>query len=279
LAKLFGLIGHPVAHSLSAVMHNDMFQELGMSHYYHAFDVNPKDVKEAVRGMRALGVSGFNVTVPHKVAVMSELDDIDEEARQIGAVNTVKNENGLLIGYNTDGRGYLNGLKKIAGHSLSNKKILMIGAGGAAKGVAVTLARFGVRRLDITNRTPEKARNLSDICSAYGPSDALDFGKAETYLPTYDILINTTPAGMSPDIEKMPLSVDRVTPGTVMSDLIYNPLKTKWLEKGEGRDAVIDNGISMFVGQGALAFEIWTGYQPDEDRMKHVVLEQLRRRI
>lgn len=278
MGNLFALIGHPVGHSLSPAMHNDMFRALGLPHYYQAFDVNSSNLKEALRGMRALGVAGFNITVPHKVAVLEELDEVDEEAGQIGAVNTVKNENGRLIGYNTDGKGYLEGLINIIGHTLSEKNVLMIGAGGAAKGVAVSLSRHGVKQLDLTNRTLDKAEKLSEICRRHVPSKVIDFDKAQTELACYDVIINTTPAGMSPNVEAMPLPVRHIKAGTIMSDLIYNPLKTKWLSEGEKLGAVADNGISMFIGQGALAFQIWTGYKPDQQRMKKVVLEQLRRR-
>lgn len=276
MGKLFGLIGHPVGHSLSPMMLNGAFARLGLEHHYQSFDVETDALKDAVAGMKALGVSGFNITVPHKVAVMRYLDAVDEEAKQIGAVNTVINDNGTLLGTNTDGRGYLLALQETAGEDISEKSILMIGAGGAARGVAVTLDRFGIRRLDIANRTPEKAEALIEGGIQYSVANMLTLKEAEKHLTDYDIIINTTPVGMSPHTVGMPLSVDEVSSGTILSDLIYNPLETRWLEEGKKHGAMTMNGIDMFVNQGALAFEQWTGCPPDRWHMREAVLERLK---
>lgn len=275
MRKVFALIGHPVGHSLSPMMHNDAFHALGLPHQYVSFDVKPADLKEAISGIRALGISGFNITVPHKVNVMQYLDEIDEEARQIGAVNTVINRDDKLIGTNTDGRGYLLSLKEKTGEHLSEKRVLMIGAGGAARGVAVTLDRHGVRRLDIANRTFEKAKLLIDTGIRRTPARALTLEKAALHLADYDVIINTTSVGMSPNVEDMPLPVKGIRPGTILSDLIYNPLRTKWLLEGERLGGIVMNGIGMFIEQGALAFEEWTGLSPDRERMRKIVVNEL----
>ncbi|HEX7063744.1 MAG TPA: shikimate dehydrogenase [Bacillales bacterium] len=275
MGKLFALIGHPVGHSLSSIMHNEEFQALGLPHRYECFDVDPANLSKAVEGIKALGIAGFNVTVPHKVTVMQHLDEIDEEARQIGAVNTIVNRDGYLIGANTDGQGFLKSLKDVAGETLSHMRVLMIGAGGAARGVAVTLDRYRVRQLDIANRTLEKAEFLIEKGIQNTPSRVLSFEEAESGLSEYDVIINTTPIGMSPNTGEMPLSVNGINPGTILADLIYNPLETKWLKEGEGIGAVTMNGVGMFVGQGALAFEKWTGRTPDRGRMRDTVLARL----
>ncbi|HEX7063666.1 MAG TPA: shikimate dehydrogenase [Bacillales bacterium] len=275
MGKLFALIGHPVGHSLSPAMHNDAFQALDLPHHYVSFDVRPADLQKAVEGMRVLGIAGFNVTVPHKVEVMDYLDEIETEAREIGAVNTVVNRDGYLIGANTDGQGFLQSLKDVAGESLSEKRVLMIGAGGAARGVAVALDRHGVKQLDIANRTREKAESLLEIGIRNTSARDLGLEQAQSDLQYYDIIINTTPIGMSPHTDNVPLIVEGIRAGAIAADLIYNPLKTKWLEAAERRGAVTMNGVGMFVGQGALAFEKWTGQTPDRKRMQQIVLRQL----
>lgn len=275
MGKLFGLLGHPVGHSMSPVMHNDQFAYLNLDCHYQAFDVHPNELENAVKGVRALGISGFNVTIPHKVEVMKYLDEIDEEAEQIGAVNTVVNNNGTLIGYNTDGRGFAVSLQRVAGDDFLNKRVLIIGAGGAARGIYVTLARMGAVSIDIANRTTAKANELILASPFSIDSNALSLAEAESTLAAYNIVINTTSVGMSPHIDEMPLSLTNMKAGTILSDIIYNPLETKWLEEGRKLGAVTQNGVGMFVGQGALAFELWTKQKPDYNWMEQIVLKQL----
>lgn len=276
MGNLYGLIGHPVSHSLSPLMHNDAFLKMGISAHYESFDVLPADLGEAIKGMKALGVAGFNITVPHKVAAIDHLDEIDEEAERIGAVNTVVNRNGCLIGTNTDGKGYLQSLVDNVGKDLSHKRILILGAGGAARGVAITLDRYGVRQLDIANRTFEKADKLIEEGVHHsGFAKPMTFDEAAKDLGNYDIVINTTPIGMFPNTDDMPLPLERLNRGTVLSDLIYNPLRTKWLKEGNGKGALALDGVGMFVAQGALAFELWTGMRPDREQMRQTVLNQL----
>jgi shikimate dehydrogenase len=275
MGNLYGLIGYPIGHSMSPLMHNNEFSQLEMPHYYQAFNVEPSKLENAIKGMEALGISGLNVTIPHKVAVMDFLDVIDEEAVSIGAVNTIVNQDGKLIGYNTDGQGYLQSLLKITGQSLSEKRVLVIGAGGAARAIVTSIARHGVKTIDITNRTIEKAEEMSTHALKFSFSKSLTLQQAEQALNEYDVVINTTSVGMSPNVDDIPLSLTNLKEGTILSDLIYNPLKTKWLTIGEEKGAVIDNGVSMFVGQGALAFERWTGAKPNQERMKKIVEETL----
>lgn len=278
MGKLFVLIGHPIGHSLSPEMQNAAFRDLNLPHHYESFDVKPDDLEKAVAGIRAMGIAGFNVTVPHKVNVMQYLDEIDQEAKRIGAVNTVMNQDGRLLGTNTDGQGYLQSLEEKVGGELSEKRVLVIGAGGAARGVAVTLDLYGVKQLDIANRTSERATALIQDGVHHAASQVLTLEQAAQFAYRYDILINTTPIGMSPNTDAIPLPLDSITPGTVLSDLIYNPLQTKWLLKGEQKGALTLNGIGMFVAQGALAFERWTGKSPDRDLMRQTALEGLKGR-
>ncbi|MET3504877.1 shikimate dehydrogenase [Halalkalibacter oceani] len=275
MGKVFGLLGHPVGHSMSPLIHNDAFRSLGIDASYHAFDVSPDQVKEAIEGIRALGIAGCNVTVPHKVAVIPYLDKIDEEAEQIGAVNTIVNEDGCLIGYNTDGRGYVESLLEET-DALADKHVLMIGAGGAARGVVTALLREGIGKLTMTNRTLEKTEPLLELAREFATeAEAIHKQEAEGRLNEVDIIINSTSIGMSPNVEEIPLSLERITSDQVVSDLIYNPLETKLLKEAAMRGAKTVNGVGMFVNQAALSFQHWTKQQPDRNRMKNIVLEKL----
>ncbi|SDH46696.1 shikimate dehydrogenase [Alteribacillus persepolensis] len=274
--KLFGVIGHPIGHSMSPAIHNDQFQHQGLPYFYHAFDVDSLDLKHAIEGMKRLGVSGFNVTVPHKVEVMQYLDDIEDDAQTIGAVNTVVSQDGRLIGYNTDGKGYLTSLLQTVGEKLHDNRVLVIGAGGAARAVITALNNYGVKQLAVTNRTPSKAETIKDRVNP--TMRIMEMNEAKDKLDQFDVIINTTSVGMPPQQDNVPLEVTALKDNALLSDLIYNPLETKWLQQGKSYGAQTLNGIGMFVGQGAVAFELWTGIWPDTERMTEVVLDQLRRK-
>ncbi|MGO4887264.1 shikimate dehydrogenase [Anaerobacillus sp. MEB173] len=275
MGKLFGLFGHPVGHSMSPTMHNDAFANLGLSHYYQAFDVREENLETAVKGVRALGISGFNVTIPHKVAIMQYLDEIDTEAEIIGAVNTVVLRDNKLIGYNTDGIGYVRSLLELVDkEELKQKSILVIGAGGAARAIVTSMLRFGAQNVSITNRTIEKAEELVEHCRGQNMK-ILSLNEAEKGIDQFEVIINTTSVGMSPNIDEIPLAIENIKKGTILSDIVYNPLKTKWLALGEEKGAIIHNGVGMFVYQGAEAFEMWTDSKPDYARMKEIVMKRL----
>lgn len=274
MKELYAVIGDPIAHSMSPAMHNDLFQHYGIDAHYHALHVKSSDLAHAIKGLKAIGISGFNVTIPHKVSIMPLLDSIDPLAKSIGAVNTVKNENGLLVGYNTDGSGHFKGLVSEVS-SLADKKVLLIGAGGAARAIYFTMAYEGVKYIDITNRTIEKAENLRKDCPYDVVTKVLPLQEAEDSSGKYDIIIQTTSIGMAPNIELEPLSLHNLSNNAFVSDIIYNPLETKFLRSAAEKGARIQNGIKMFAYQGALAFEKWTGIFPDIERMKNKVEEQL----
>lgn len=276
MGNLYGLLGHPVGHSMSPLMHNDAFTRLGLTHHYQAFDVLPERLEEAVLGMKALGISGFNVTIPHKVAIMKFLDEVDEEAEIIGAVNTVVNENGRFVGYNTDGQGYLDALLgAIDKDALHQANVLIIGAGGAARAIVTVLSRFGTNGLVICNRTIEKADVLKKECGQKTKIQTTTIAEAEATLEQFDVIINTTSVGMSPNVEAKPMSLEKLKDNALVSDLIYNPLETALLKEAKQRGGKTQNGVGMFVGQGALAFEKWTTVSPDRTRMKDIVIKQL----
>lgn len=274
MKKLFAVIGDPIVQSMSPVMHNDLFQHYGIDAHYHAFAIKEEHLADAVQGFRAMGLAGFNVTIPHKQGIMPLLDRIDPLAASIGAVNTVVNEDGQFVGYNTDGSGFVQGLKaKIS--SLGAKKVLIIGAGGAARAIYFSLAHEGVTKIDLANRTVAKGVKLVEDCPYQVDSSIITLAEAEEQLNHYDIIVQTTSIGMAPQIEYVPLSLHHVRENTFVSDIIYNPLETAFLKAAKEKKAITQNGVAMFVYQGALAFEKWTGISPGINRMEITVKKQL----
>jgi shikimate dehydrogenase len=256
-------------------MHNDAFRALQYDAYYHAFHITPENLETAVKGMKAIGVAGFNVTIPHKTAIMPYLDEIDPLAEAIGAVNTVVRRGGSLIGYNTDGPGFIQAFREESGKDVKTEKVLVIGAGGAAKAIYYSLAKEGAAAIDLCNRNVERAAAIQRANPFSCQSDVLGLKEAETRLGEYTLIVQTTPVGMHPDTEAQPVSLENVKPGTFVSDIIYNPFETKILKEARKRGARTQNGLGMFIYQGAIAFKKWTGINPDTDRMKSIVLDKL----
>ncbi|WP_017728436.1 shikimate dehydrogenase [Halalkalibacterium ligniniphilum] len=276
MGEVFGLFGHPVGHSMSPLIHNDAFQQLGLTHSYHAFDIAPKNLEKAVEAIRTLNIKGCNVTIPHKVEIMKYLDFIEEEAKQIGAVNTIVNDQGRLIGSNTDGRGYLESLLPSLDRSLSEQDVLIIGAGGAARAIAAVLVKEQVQSITFANRTVEKAEALKVAFDANHRNLAVSsLQEAEQDVPKFSIIINTTSVGMSPKVNERPISLDKVRSNAIVSDLVYNPLETSFLKEARLKGTKIVDGLGMFVNQAALSFQKWTGVEPDRRRMRELVLKQL----
>jgi shikimate dehydrogenase/3-dehydroquinate dehydratase type I len=258
------LLGNPVRQSLSPLMHNAALQEMGIEGNYNAFCV--RDLGDALRGMRGMNIRGAGVTIPFKVAVMEHLDDIDDDALKVGAVNTIINESGRLRGCNTDWLGLILTLKDAM--PITGKVFVIIGAGGTARAAAYGIIKEGGSPI-ITNRTPEKGELLSGKfnCPFYPLSE---IGKIKA-----DCLINTTPVGMYPLKDKSPVEAAALTGYKYVMDVIYNPLKTKLLEDAEKQGCHIFPGLDMFVHQGAEQFLLWTGKEPPRALMKKVVGERL----
>lgn len=269
---LYGVIGDPIRHSRSPVMLNRAFRAAGINGAYAAFHVTPERLGEAIRGIRALGFRGLNVTIPHKIEVMAYVDEIDEGARAIGAVNTIVNEGGKLVGYNTDGIGYVRSLKEEAEPELRGKKIVVVGTGGAARGIVWALAREKPASIALANRTAERAHALADSFSAEAQVYAIAWDALSEACAEADVVINTTSVGMSPDVDAVPVDPSWLRPGAVASDLIYNPLTTAFLRGAAERGCRIHGGLGMFVYQGAYAFEYWTGRPAPTDAMREAVL-------
>lgn len=272
---MYGVFGDPIRHSRSPVMLNRAFREKGINAAYAAFHVKPQELGAAVAGLRALGFRGANITIPHKVEVMQYLDAIDEGARVAGAVNTIVNDDGKLTGYNTDGIGYVRSLKEETGIALSGAKVLMIGAGGAARGVAYALAQEGAQRIYIANRTVERAVELASTIGAFTEAAGLKTEDAGDVMSEVALVVNTTSVGMSPKVEETPLPAELLHEGLLVSDLIYNPRVTRLMQDAEQAGARTHGGMGMFIHQGACAFELWTGQPAPVEAMREVVLQSL----
>lgn len=278
---LVGIIGHPIKHSYSPFMHNASFKMRELGYIYLPFDIPASNLEDALKGTVALGIKGFNVTLPYKEKIMDFLSDISEEAVVIGAVNTIVNENGKLKGFNTDVDGIHSVLEPYKG-KLENSTISVIGAGGAARSVIYSLIRnFKPRKINIINRTEEKAESLEEYFSA-----KMLFEKIEAFelippdivelLNTSDLIVNATSIGMLPDEDDAPTTiVDSFRKDQLVFDLIYNPIETKFLKLAKSQGAITINGLKMFVRQGAKSFELWTGEQMPEEEIYKMLQEKL----
>jgi shikimate dehydrogenase len=276
-ARLFGVLGHPVGHSLSPPMQNAALRAMGIEGVYLAFDVPPDRLGEAVKGLQALGAAGANCTIPHKEAVLPLLDEISEEASFIGAVNTIVFRDGRLIGYNTDAAGFLAALR--AQDALPERPTaVVLGAGGSARAVASALARSG-GNVVLANRTTERAvQTALEINRKLGEQRvsvlALEAHTLWGALSGADMLVNTTSIGMSPHVEAIPpVELGALPDHAVVCDLIYNPLETRLLRAARDRGLRGCNGAGMLAHQGALALEIWTG-QPAPVQLMEKIIRQ-----
>lgn len=278
--KVCGLFGFPVEHSFSPAMHNAAFQSSGLNWAYLPFPVLPDQLAMAVQGIISLNLAGVNITVPHKQRVTPLLDEVDPTAAKLGAVNTIVNCGGKLVGYNTDGAGFIRSLAEEAHFQPRGKKVLLIGAGGAARAVAFTLALSGCKAIYLTNRTLETAIELArEIALNCGtPTEVLPWGYN---LPTeavaeMDLVVQTTSLGMWPNIQAAPeFPFAAMHSGQVVCDLIYTPRQTSFLQQASARGATILNGLGMLLYQGVLAYELWTGQAAPVEIMKEVLEGQL----
>ena len=266
--KIVGLIGHPVEHTFSPQMHNAAFEKLKMNYIYTAFDVKPENLNKVIENAEALDIKGFNVTIPHKVNVIQYLNDMDETAKQIGAVNTVDFKN--LKGYNTDGLGAVKAIEEIT--KVKNKNILIAGAGGASRAIAFYLKKNNVSEITILNRNIRKAQNLADELEA--TSDSIT--KINQHIKNADILINTTPIGMYPNINDTPITTaENMHEELVVFDAVYNPNKTQLLSEAIKAGAKPVYGIKMLLYQGAESFRIWTGKKAPVETMEKTLKKTL----
>nr|WP_040924947.1 shikimate dehydrogenase [Saccharibacillus kuerlensis] len=274
LLKL-GVIGDPIAHSKSPVMHQAALRERRIVGSYTALHVTPDRLEDFIRTVREEEYRGINVTIPHKENVMRYLDELDEDARRIGAVNTIVNEGGRLIGRNTDGIGYVRSLKEEAAAELAGRRIVVLGAGGAARGIVYALASEAPGRITLLNRTTERAEALAREWSDLADIAVLPSSRAAEALQDADIVINTTSVGMHPHMDEVPIDSAPLRGTEIVSDLIYNPLETKLLRLAREKGCQTHGGLGMFVYQGAYAFEYWTGVPAPIAAMREAVLDSM----
>jgi shikimate dehydrogenase len=266
-SPVYCVLGDPISHSLSPLMHNRALAECGLSGVYVGFRV--VDAAAAMNAIRALGIRGASVTIPHKVAVMAHLDQIDETARVIGAVNTVVHRDGQLIGINTDGAGALKALAAVT--DVAGRKVAILGAGGAARAVAWAVGRAG-GKVTLYNRTEARAAALArELGMDHRPLGDISTGE-------FQILINATSVGMAPDTEAMPLDPAILDRSMVVMDIVYNPMETALLAAARRRGCRTVDGVAMFVGQGARQFQLWTGSEAPVAVMHRVVVDALAKR-
>lgn len=274
---VYGIFGYPVTHTFSPGMQNTAFQALGIDACYLPFAVRPEALGDAVRSMRVLGIHGLNITVPHKERVIPHLDELSEEARLIGAVNTIEVREGKLVGHNTDGRGFLRSLREDARFRPKGRRFLFIGSGGAARAVGFSLALAGAAWIRFIDLDREKAAALAgDIRSRTGADaaaieeDALSGTAREA-----DALINATPLGLK-KADPLPLHPRHLRKGHLVCDLVYNPPVTPLLKAARAAGAKRMPGLGMLLFQGVIAFEIWTGRKAPVEKMRSALKRQIR---
>ena len=273
MKKIYGILGDPVAHSLSPVMHNAAFEILGMDSVYLAFRVSKPDLEAAIKGAKSLGIAGLNITIPLKEQALVFVD-ADEVTKRIGALNTIDFSSGTPIGYNTDGIGSIQVLREAVGE-LQGKNVLMLGAGGAARAIAFHLDANGAK-VTLANRTKARAAQLA---AQLGNAAAIGLdAELKKHVQAADILINATSIGMHPHEEATLVTADMLHPDLVVFDIVYNPLETQLLQEAKRAGVKqIVNGVKMLVYQGAASFTIWTGVEPPIDVMERAVLNALTR--
>ncbi|MFC2001356.1 shikimate dehydrogenase [Chloroflexota bacterium] len=277
--RLCGVIGDPIEHTMSPVMHNAAFNELGIDYSYVPFRVKKEELDKAIEGIKALNIRGINVTIPHKVAVIPLLDELDPLVEKIGAVNTIVNNDGVLRGYNTDATGFLQALLE-RGVEPRDKTAIILGAGGASRAISFTLAERGVH-LTILNRileldwAQELAQRISQTFKKKVKALELNLEILSSLLESTDILVNATSVGMNPNIDETPVPANLLKPNLVVFDIVYNPIKTRLLTEAEAAKAKTIGGLNMLAWQGALAFEIWTGKKAPLELMRREAIKAL----
>jgi shikimate dehydrogenase len=260
-AELVGVFGHPVAENPTVVMHEAAYADLGMNWRYLTIEVLPRDLEDAMEGLRAMNMRGINLTIPHKVEVVQYLDQLSEAAQLMGAVNTVVNNDGELFGENTDGKGFLRALTRDAGVNPHGATVVVLGAGGASRAVTVELALAGAQEFTIVNRSPERGHALVDLLNTRTPASATYSvwdGPIHIASDT-DIVINATSIGLFPDITAEPnIDYSTLTPGMTVCDVIHSP-STPFLTRARQQGSATVDGVGMLVYQGAIGFKLWTG--------------------
>ncbi|MHB1458488.1 MAG: shikimate dehydrogenase [Armatimonadota bacterium] len=275
--SVIGLLGYPVKHSFSPVMHNSAFAQLELDYIYVPFEVHPDNLKSAVDAIRSLSIRGVNVTIPHKSDVIEHLDWVSESARSIMSVNTIHNDNGILRGYSTDGEGFILSVKE-SGISLVNTDTVVLGAGGSAKATVLALVENGAH-VTVVNRTQSRAIEMAESINSLKNAELVKVAvygdDAAEAIIAAKLMVNCTSVGMHPEIDASPVPAEWLHAELFIYDQVYNPIETKLIKLSKQAGASGINGQGMLVYQGALAFKIWTGCEAPVDIMKSAMLEGL----
>lgn len=274
--KLIGILGHPVAHTISPQMHNAAFKAMGLDICYIPLEVHPDALKDAIAGIKAMGFLGANITIPHKVEAAKLMDRLEGIAAITGAVNTIVNESGSLIGHNTDGVGFIRSLEETVDIDFQAAEPMIIGAGGAARSIAVALAEKHVKRVTILNRTRERSETLTVLLAKAFPDLPVEILTFEDDLKgpilSSNLVINATSLGLKSNLKMPPVPVDRLTKDHVVCDIVYTQTQeTKFLTAARGKGATTLGGLGMLLHQGAAAIQLWTGVEPPIDVMRGAI--------
>lgn len=267
-----GAFGMPIAENPSGVMCEAGYRSLGLEWRYQLFEVQPQDLEKALEGVRAMQFKGLNLTIPHKIAALPYMDELTESAGVIGAINTVLiTEDGKLIGENTDGKGFVLGMES-NGINLSGKRIVILGAGGAARAISVECAFAGCEEVIVAARKESAGTELSSLITTKTKSKSKYLPwTPKLQIPVCDILINATNIGLYPDANKPDIDYGTVTKGMIVQDIIPNPARTPFLIEAEKCGARVFDGMQMLVNQGALGVKLWTGREPSKEAMLHAL--------
>ena len=275
--KIIGIIGENIENSLSPLFHNQIILKHSLNFCYLSFQVAETDLDEAIQGVRALNKRGVNITFPYKEKVIEFLDEVEESARRIGAVNTIVNNKGILTGYNTDVIGFKKSLQDKGKFVIKEKKAVILGAGGAARGVIYTLLEEGIEEISIFNRTSEKAEKIKQDFSPFFPQSSINIFSFEQdnikdKIKEANLLVNATSIGMASQVGNTPLSDEKLFhPNLLVYDLIYHPAKTLFLKQAERAGAKIINGVPMLVYQGIESLYLWTGFKPERKEVLEII--------
>ena len=272
---LVGVIGNPVKHSLSPVILNAAFREAKINWVYTAFETPEEKLADAIGGIRALGIAGLSVTMPHKAKVCSLLDEISDSAQTLNAVNCIVNDAGKLKGHNTDGDGFLDAVKHDAGLDVAGKKVLVVGSGGSARSIIYSLGKAGAAEIAVINRTKKKALDALELAGPVGRY------VEETEIPEVvseaNLVVNATPIGMldTDDTANFPIEPNLFSKGQLAIDLIYHPISTPWMEALRDLEVEAHGGLSMLIFQAARAFKLWTGKEAPVDAMRKAAIHEI----
>ncbi len=276
--KIIGVFGYPIKHTASPAMHNAAFEALGLDYVYLPFEVRPQRLEEAAKALISLNIVGVNVTIPHKETVCPHLDEISREAELIGAVNTIAVRSERLIGYNTDGQGFIASLKEDGGETVQGKTLLVLGAGGAARAVAIQAALEGAGRISITDMLEERAEKVASHIEKNIPSckvGVVPRDKVQSTLKDADFLINATPVGMKPE-DPLIIDPDWLFPHLLVFDLVYNQGETRLMKAAREKGCRVVGGLGMLAHQGAISFQLWTGRKAPLEVMRGALEKKFR---